>query len=132
MIKDPRGFTLVEATLTAAVLMVGVISLIKIGQTSVNQIREIRRDLGQPAIAERLIHDQLEALMAEPAPPAAAPRIPPLGIDGVVYEIRPTTAACSACPNVTGMTCYSFQVYFNNQPYKAGPYDAPCVYAWRR
>lgn len=134
-IRVENGFTLIEAAITAVILMVGVIALIQIGRTTSNQVLDIRRTHGQPAIAERLIHDQIEALMA--ATGSVVPQVPPLGFDGVVYRAR--LARRTDCDFAIGsetLPCWEITAEISSGatfvPMMAGPVTAPPVRVWRR
>ncbi|MBM3270586.1 MAG: hypothetical protein FJZ01_23370 [Candidatus Sericytochromatia bacterium] len=123
--KRTAGFTLIEAALTGAVLMIGVIALIHISRTSMGQISDIRNTQGQPAFAESLIRDQIEAIMAAPGP-GAFPQVAPLLVDGNEYRV-----VAVADGTEQGMNRYRITVTFRGQPFKAGGVDAGAVYVWR-
>jgi Tfp pilus assembly protein PilV len=116
-----RGFTLIEASISGAILMIGVISLINISRTSMNQITEMRVNQGHPAIAESLVHDQIEALRANPAA-----QVPPIVLDGLEYRVAVSLPVLEA-----GMSRYAVSVTFKTAAFKAGVLVAPPVYVWR-
>jgi Tfp pilus assembly protein PilE len=144
-LKQQQGFTLIEAAITAVILMVGVIALIQIGRTTQNQITSLRREEGQPAIAERLIHEQVVALKARALvspKPALAP-IPPMGLEGVIYQVVVETPNPAPSPQPSGMTPYDISVRFGTPqpsptgtsllgPFKLGATDVPKVRVWVR
>lgn len=127
-----RGFTLIEASITAVILMVGVIALIQIGKATTGQITDLRHTYGQPAIAERLIHDQAEAILAADTAPDPPPVVPPLGLGGITYEVE---AARESGKDRGGLACYSIRVKFKGSYFKAGDPtsgpNSPAVYVWR-
>lgn len=81
-----RGFTLTEAAISAVILMVGAMALIRIGQTFLNQVTGIRQTQGHPPIAERLLHDQIQQIRASTMG-ATYPLVPPLMLGTVIYSI---------------------------------------------
>jgi Tfp pilus assembly protein PilE len=127
-----RGFTLIEAAISAAILMLGVIALIEINRATSSQIQDIRRTTGQPAIAERLLHDQYEAIVAPVVAPVSpnVPRVPPLGLDGVVYDVEVTGDILRGPGN--SIRCYTLRARFGPggaslPEFRAGPNLAPTV-----
>ena len=138
--KTQAGFTLIEAAITAVILMVGVIALIQIGKASASQIIDLRRTLGQPAVAERLIHDQMEAIRAPALAPDPPQGVPPVsqcsgtgGQDCVIYEAIAKRQALLdiTVPGTDSLKCYSVAVQLSGKNFKAGLVDAPAVYLWR-
>lgn len=134
--RGQGGFTLIEAAVSSIILMVGVIALVQVGRATTGQISDIRRVHGQPAIVERLIHDQYEAIMAAPSA-ASIPQVPPLGMDGVVYQ---ATASLDPTGDIgTGpskLFCYRIVAQISSGStfvnMKAGQVDAPPLRLWRR
>ncbi len=115
--------------------MIGVVSLIQIARTSANQVADIRRTQGQPAIAERLIHDQMEAILAPVGAPNPAPVVPPIGQcagpgsrDCTTYEA--VAAKTSGC-NIGGLQCYTISVRLQGKDFTAATSVAPPVRVWR-
>lgn len=129
-----RAFTIIEAAISGVILMVGVIALIQIGRAAANQIDDIRRTQGQPAIAERLVHDQYEAIMALTGPATdSPPLVPPVGLDGAAYSVSGERYP-SGDRSVGGekLWCYRIQVKFQDKNFRVAEAESPAVFLWRQ
>lgn len=93
--KTAAGFTLLEATIAAAVLMIGIVTLITTGNTLLKQVTDIRTAQGQPEISERLLQDQISLIRGIPGTPATYPEVPPIVVGNVLYTIQITVASHS-------------------------------------
>ncbi|MBI6546155.1 MAG: hypothetical protein HY692_05135 [Cyanobacteria bacterium NC_groundwater_1444_Ag_S-0.65um_54_12] len=102
--KRAGGITLLEATIGSAVAMVGIVALIQISRSLLDTTSEIRTQQGQPAIAERLIRDQLAFIKSPTYTPCAT--VSPLALPGVVYTLQ---LDCSNAPT------YSIKVLINGR-----------------
>ncbi len=134
--RPERGFTLIEASITGVILMVGVIALVQVGRATSGQISDLRRTHGQPAIVERLLHDQYEAIMAADST-VSIPQVAPLGLDGVVYQASASRdPSCDLAAGSSTIWCYQIVAQISSGStfvnMKAGPVDAPPLRMWRR
>lgn len=116
-----RGFSLLETTFAGVVLMIGTVTLIAIGQNLASQVSFIRDTVGQPAIAERLIDEEIEMISDSPTAPATPPLVAPIGLEatgsagqGAVYELRAWSVASQ-----NGLSCYQIAAYLDGLPMQA-------------
>ena len=115
------GFTLLEATIAAVVLMVGVVALIEIHRTLLNQVSDLRQNRANPVIIEQIIHDQIQYVRSNPrSGPTLTSTIPLFLLDKATYEATVNAVA----PSDWATQAYDVGVLFKTS---AGTVTSPLV-----
>jgi len=98
--RPPGGFNLLEAMLAGVILAGGTVALAQMTRVVFRQVEALEREEGHATIVERLVMQQMYAILAQTplengstfsvVPPIVEP-------SGLVYEARVTPAAQAGC-----------------------------------